>query len=32
MGSRGRSSAAAILGSETAQVLTRSKTPVMVCR
>ena len=33
MGSRGRGSvAAAILGSETAQVLSRSKTPVMVCR
>jgi len=33
MGSRGRSSAAAaVLGSETAQVLSRSKTPVMVCR
>lgn len=33
MGSRGRGSvASAILGSETAQVLSRSKTPVMVCR
>ena len=33
MGSHGRGSvAAAILGSETAQVLSRSKTPVMVCR